>query len=208
MPQKEGRDEAIRRAKAALARAIAADEAERPEGASRRCSRLGLPAPVAGAVDFRLFGSPARLELSTLALAGEGGEERSQTDRILFYHYFASEGVIQAGGELVSFRDFSGGAFYWEPFRSRTSVPLAAKYGDDFATLRLSLERFDWSELALGDFGARIHGFGNLYLSLVAYRAEEGLASEISVLFDPAVKRVFMAEDAAAFASRICMGLL
>ena len=55
------------------------------------------------------------------------------------------------------------------------------------------------------NFGARIHGFGELYLSLVAYSAEEGMESEINVLFDPAVKRVFAAEDAAAFASRICL---
>jgi hypothetical protein len=197
MPQREARDEAIRRVKSRLA-------AER-ESAERRCSRLGLPPPVGGAVDFPLFGSPARLDLGTLDLTGSSGEARSQTDRILFYHYFACEGVIRAGGDLISFRDFAGGSFYWEPFRSRTCLPLIRKYGGDPEGLRSALARFDWSELALGDFGARIHGFGNLYLSLVAYSAEEGMEPEINVLFDPAVKRVFAAEDAAAFASRICL---
>jgi hypothetical protein len=204
VPQKEARDEAIRRAVAILRAELAAGR----EDIGRRCSRLGLPPPAGEALDFPLFGSPARLDLSTLGLTGPDGEERSQTDRILFYHYFSREGVIEAGGDLISFRDLTGGAFYWEPFRSRTCLPLARRYGDDLAGLRAALDRFDWSELKLGDLGARIHAFGNLYLTLVAYAAEEGLEAEVNVLFDPAIKRVFQAEDAAALASRICLGLL
>jgi Domain of unknown function (DUF3786) len=204
MPQKEARDEAIRRAKAALA----ADLGSGSESVAQRCSRLGLPEPADGFIEFPLFGSPARLELSTLALTEASGGERSQTDRILFYHYFSAKGAVAAGGELISFRDLRGGAFYWEPFRSRTCIPLASRYGKDLSGLRAALSRFDWSELELGDFGARIHGFGNLYLSLAAYAAEEGIEAEIIVLFDRAIKRVYQAEDAAAFASRICLAML
>jgi hypothetical protein len=120
----------------------------------------------------------------------------------------AATSPADAAGGLISFRDLTGGAFYWEPFRSRTSLPLAKRYGADLAGLRAALGRFQWSEHALGDFGARVHGFGNLYLSLVVYAAEEWLDAEVNVLFDPAIKRVFQAEDAAAFASRICLGLL
>ncbi|MFA6506724.1 MAG: DUF3786 domain-containing protein [Treponemataceae bacterium] len=210
MPQKEARNEAIRRAKEKLA----ADLASGRESVEQRCSRLGLPMPLPtdgsprGAIDFPLFGSSARLDLETLSLTDDAGAERSQTDRILFYHYFLSDGIIRAGGELISFRELTGGAFYWEPFRSRTCLPLAKKFGDDYARLRSALDRFTWSEVAAGDFGARVHGFGELYLSLVAWSAEEGIAGEISVLFDPAIKRVYEAEDAAVFASRICLKLL
>jgi hypothetical protein len=204
MPQKEARDEAIRRAKEALA----ADLRSGSESVAQRCSRLGLPSPNGGFIEFPLFGSLARLEPSTLVLTEVSGGERSQTDQILFYHYFANQGAVAAGGELISFRDLTGGAFYWEPFRSRTCIPLASRYGKDLSGLRAALARFDWSEFELGDFAARVHGMGNLYLTIVAYAAEEGLEAEIIVLFDPAIKRVYRAEDAAAFASRICLAML
>jgi hypothetical protein len=204
MPQKEARDEAIRRARERLAIDLESGD----ESVARRCSRLGLPEAADGFLEFPLFGTPARLELSTLDLTDVSGEERSQTDRILFYHYFAVSGAVTPGGELISFRDLTGGSFYWEPFRSRTCIPLASRYGDHLPGLRAALARFDWSELELGDFGARIHGIGNLSLSLVAYAAEEGIEAEIIVLFDPAIKRVYQAEDAVAFASRICLAML
>lgn len=215
MPQKEARDEAIRRAVKSLAAALTATDRD---SVARRCERLALPAPAypqptdggasGGWIDFPLFGSPAHLDLSSLRLTDSAGEERSQTDRILFYHYFASVGVLVPGGDLIGFRDLTGGTFYWEPFRSRTCLPLAKRFGADLSGLRAALAPFDWTELALGDFGARVRGMGNLYLTLVAWAAEEGIETEINVLFDPAMKRVFEAEDAAAFASRICLGLL
>jgi hypothetical protein len=211
--QAEARAEAILRAKAALA----ASAAGRPGELELRCARLGLGAPEGGEVAFSLFGAPARLELATLDLSGAEGQRRSQTDEILFYHYLEYEGAAPAepdpagkdpSGGLISFRDFPGGAFYWEPFRSRTCLPVAKRFGADLSGLRAALDRFDWEELKLGDFGARVHGMGNLYLTLVAWAAEEGIEAEVNVLFDPFLKRVYAAEDAAAFASRICLGLL
>ncbi len=123
---------------------------------------------------------------------------------------------MKPGGDPISFRDFPGGAFYWEPFRARSALPLAERFGDDIgrgvapgaAELRSALGAFEWKELALGDFSARIHGFGKLYLILVAYAPEEGLEAEFNVLFEGAAARAFGAEDAAAFASRICLALL
>lgn len=224
MSQVEARAEAIRRAREALAAMLAAGR----ESLESRCSRLGLPRPgeaevAAGEVDFPLFGSPARLDLSSLRLTDAAGAERSQTDQILFYHYFRYEGAVPgrpaaadpasagpagAASELISFRDLKGGAFYWEPFRSRTCLPLARRYGADVAGLRAALDRFEWEEVALGDFGARVHAMGNLHLSLAWHAAEEGIEAGILVLFDPAIRPIFQAEDAAAMASRICLGLL
>jgi hypothetical protein len=217
VPQKEARDEAIRRARERLGPLFASGG----QAVRSRCAALGLGAAAAGgAVEFMLFGREARLEIASGDLAYADGAEPPQGDRILFYHYLACESAPQPGGDPISFRDFPGGAFYWEPFRSRTSLPLAKRYGADIATgssaLREALSRFDSTELALGDFGARVRGFGNLYLILAAYAPEEspdaelafGLDAEFNVLFEPAARRAFGAEDAAAFASRICLALL
>jgi hypothetical protein len=208
VPQGQARDEAIRRARERLEPLLAAG----PDAVGRRCAALGLSAPSDGAVGLRLFGRDARLDLASLDLTLSGGPEPSQTDRILFYHYLACEAALSPGGEPVSFRDFPGGAFYWEPFRSRTSLMLAKRYGPDLSRgapeLRSALCRLDWTELASGDLGARVRGFGALDLILIAYAPEEGFEAEVNVLFEPAAKRAFGAEDAAAFAGRICAALL
>jgi len=208
VPLREARDEAIRRARERLAPLAASGEEE----VARRCALLGLPAPARGVIEFRLFGKDARLDAASLELSMTDGGAPTQADRILFYHYFACEEALRPGGDPISFRDFPGGAFYWEPYRSRTGLPLARRYGADLARgaaeLRSALGRFDWSELALGDFGARVHGFGCLYLILAAYAPEEGMDAEFNVLFESAARRVFGAEDAAAFASAICLSLL
>jgi hypothetical protein len=208
VPQREARDEAIRRARERLAPLAAAGEEE----VARRCALLGLPAPAEGRVEFRLFGKDARVDAASLELTLRDGGEPPQSDRILFYHYLACEEALRPGGDPVSFRDFPGGAFYWEPFRSRTVLPLARKYGPELASgagaLRAALGRLDWTELESGDFGARVHGFGSLYLVLVAYAPDEGLDADFNALFEPAARRAFGAEDAAAFAGRICATLL
>jgi hypothetical protein len=217
VPQQEARAEAIRRAKEALAAELATGR----EGLPERCARLGLPGPSSGPapagaiLEFPLFGSPAILDLPSLTLSGASGAARTQAEEILFLHYLSHPGRVEpqagAGGDasgLISFRDLAGGAFYWEPFRSRTCLPLAKRYATDLPGLRSALDRFDWSEIAAGDFGARVHAMGNLFVTLVYYSAEEGIETEVLVLFDPAIKRVFQAEDAAAVASRICLGLL
>lgn len=207
MPQREARDEAIRRARERLAPLAASGE----EGVARRCASLGLPAPAEGKIEFRLFGKDASLDAGSLELTLRDGSQPSQSDRILFYHYLACEEALRPGGDPISFRDFPGGTFYWEPFRSRTVLPLARKYGPDLANgssgLRAALGRLDWTELESGDFGARVHGFGSLYLILVAYAPEEGLGADFNALFEPAARRAFGAEDAAAFAGRICAAL-
>jgi hypothetical protein len=208
MPQREARDEAIRRARERLEPLAASGG----PALGRRGAALGLPSPAGGAVEFRLFGRDARLDLGSLDLRSRDGSAPSQAELILFYHYLACEAALSPGGEPVSFRDFPGGIFYWEPFRARSCLPLARRYGADLARgapeLRAALDRFDWSGLALGDFGARVHGFGSLYLIIAAYAPEEGLDAEVNVLFEGAARRAFGAEDAAAFASRICLELV
>ena len=210
MPQKEARDIAIDRIREQLFRDLPLEDATDLE---TLCIGLGLTVPRNGTSELRVFGKDLRLdwhelELSASAPDGSGRLPASQTDRILLFHYLASQGPTRAGGDLISFRDLTGGIFYWEPFRSRTVAPLAKRFGDDHAGLRKALGKYDWEEVAAGDFGARVHGFGNLWLTLVCYRSEDGLPAEINALFDPCLKKVFQAEDAAVFASRICIGLL
>jgi hypothetical protein len=60
----------------------------------------------------------------------------------------------------------------------------------------------------LGDFGARIHAIGKVYVTLVYHLGDEEFPASADLLFDASIKRVYPTEDAAVLASRISMSLV
>ncbi len=176
---------------------------------SSRCSLLGLPVPDRGSLQLRAFGMDLNLLQSDFQLLKTKTEEATKlSDRILVLHYLLCESPIILTNELVSFRGFPEGQFYWQPFLSRTVKPLIGRIGNDLELLRKNLQRFDWEEVAMGDFGAQIHGIGKLYVTLVYHCGDDEFPPTADVLFDACITQVFVAEDVAVLASRICLGLL
>jgi len=174
-----------------------------------RCSSLGLPVPENGSVGLRVFGTDMILQQSDFQLIkAETGEPAKSSDCILVLHYLLCDSPISLTDKLISFRGFPEGQFYWQPFLSRTIKPLIGRIGNDLELLRKNLQRFDWEEVDMGDFGARIHAIGKLYVTLVYHRGDDEFPPTADVLFDACIKQIFVAEDVAVLASRICIGLL
>jgi hypothetical protein len=199
MPQKEGKEEAIQMARERLA------GVDLPA----RLAALELPAPVAGVVVLRAFGQDIDVCLADWSMTvKKNGKPAGLNDQILILHYLLCDLPVPAGTDLISYREFSGGQFYLQPFLSRTARPLAGRIGNDLALLKKNLDRFDWQPMAFGDFSARIHCLGNLFITLVYTLGDEEFPASCEILFDAATKRVYCTEDAAVLASRICIGLL
>jgi hypothetical protein len=199
MPKEQAQQDAIERARAELTEVnIAA-----------RCAALSLPEPAGGRLLLRMFGRECALILNTLELIDpRTGEPAKAGDLILLLHFLQCDMPVVRTGELVSFREFSGGQFYYEPFRSRTVKPLLGRFGGDLDGLRRNLARFDWTPYPRGDVGVRIRALGPLEIVLIYNAPDEEFGASAEVLFDAAAKRALCAEDAAVLASRICIGLL
>jgi len=176
---------------------------------SSRYASLGLPQPQQGELRFRAFGEDMVLHLSDFQvfLSGSGTPVKIG-DRILILHYLLCEIPVTFVDRMISFRELTGGQFYWSAFCGRSTVPLEKRFGNDVQQLRKNLNRFDWEPLSIGDLGAKIHIIGNLYGTLIYRLGDDELPPAADFLFDASVKRVFDAEDAAVIASRICLGLL
>jgi hypothetical protein len=176
-----------------------------------RCALLGLPAPAEdGTLALRIFaGACTGLVPSDLTSA----PRMNLTERVLVLHYLLCECPVVPTGQLISFRDLSGGQFYLGPFTARTTAPLVRRFGNDLAALRNNLARFDHDLLpdlcpTSAVFAARIHAVGRIELTLIYRAGDEEAGASAEVLFDACIKRVFSMEDAAALAGRICLGLL
>ena len=174
-----------------------------------RCSKLGLPEPINNTVPVRMFGTDMVLNTTDFNLAQAGsGKPGKIGDLILLLHYLLCDLPIERTGELITYRDFTGGQFYYQPFLSRTVNPLVGRFRNDLDKLRENLNRFDWEPLGQGDVGARIQAFGPLDITLIYNAGDDEFPASAEVLFDGCVKRAFETEDAAVLASRICIGLL
>ncbi|MDQ1352563.1 MAG: hypothetical protein QG657_2869 [Acidobacteriota bacterium] len=202
MPKTTGYETAVR----------AAVEKLRTIDLSGRCARLGLPNPQDGLLEFRAFGTDMVLRQSDFELFQAGTHTPArESDRILILHYLLCDLPIPAAGEnseLISFRQFDSGMFYWEAYLSRGVRPLVERIGNDPELLKRNLARFDWQPVPLGDLGARIHAVGSVYITLIYRLGDEEFPPSADLLFDAGIKRVFPTEDVAVLAGRICLGLL
>jgi hypothetical protein len=176
---------------------------------SERCPQLGLPVPEDGTLRLRAFGKNMLLDVSDFSFADADSPKPIKLgDQVLVLHYLLCETSVAPADKLISFRGYPEGQFYWQPFQSRTVNPLLGRIGNDLDLLRNHLERFDWEPVDMGDLGARIHVIGPLFLTLVYHLGDDEFPPSADVLFDACITQVFVAEDVAVLASRICLGLL
>jgi hypothetical protein len=199
MPKKTGYESAVRAAVEKLGKVNLAD----------RCSRLGLTEPRDGILKLRAFGMDMVLQVPDFELIlVESNKSAKISDRILVLHYLLCDLPVQETGELISFRQMDSGQFYWPAFLSRSVRPLVQRIGNDLELLKKNLSRFDWGPVSLGDFAARIHAIGKVYVTLIYRIGDEEFPASADLLFDSSIKRVYPTEDAAVLAGRICLGII
>lgn len=198
MSKQEAQLEAIRRAKEKL---VAVDLAA-------RCANLGLPIPQQNRVRFRAFGTDFNLDGDFDLVDAKTDKPAKLGDHILVLHYLLCDVPLEPTGEVITFRDMPGGQFYWQPFLSRSINPLLARIGNNIDLLCERCNRFDWKPAQGGDFAAIINGIGRLDATLVYNSGDEEFGPAAQILFDACIKRVYVTEDIAQFAGRICLGLL
>ncbi|MCF6175640.1 MAG: DUF3786 domain-containing protein [Victivallaceae bacterium] len=174
---------------------------------NHRLKTVNLPPKADNTVAIRMFGGDMLLNITDFSLTNLDGKAAKPADRLLLLHYLGCEFHIKKTGELMPFREFTGGQFYLEPFLSRSVQPLAKRFGNDLDSLKKNLNRFDWVQTDIGDFAAVIKTIGEVDVTLVYRLGNDEFAPEAELFFDSCTKKIFNAEDAAVLAGRICFGL-
>ena len=174
-----------------------------------RCQLLGLNSVENGTLKIRMFGRDYCLHMDDFRLIDvEDNTPVKQNDQILLLHYLQCDVPLNVKNELISFRDLTGGQFYWESFVSRTTRLLCQVIDNNIERLKTNLNQFDWTQIEGSDLSARIHTIGNIYLTLKYQLGDEEFPPGALLLFDSSIKRVFAAEDVAVLSSRVCHKLI
>jgi hypothetical protein len=178
-----------------------------------RCARLGLPSPDAtgGAIRLTVLGTVVELRVPDFqAVTVVTKNPLKPADHLLALHYLLSDLTVVPARDWITFREFPGGQFYWEPFLSRSIKPLVARMGGDIDLLREHLRRFSASVSPLpgGGLLATVQALGAIEMLLVYRPGDEEFPPSADVLYDACARRLLCAEDAAILTSRFCIGLL
>ena len=174
-----------------------------------RCRGQGMDGIRDGILSLRMFGQDTRFDTRSLTLTVSGTDEPAKDgDLVLLLHFLRNDFPVRRTGELITFRDFPGGQFYYPSFLSRSTHILLKRFAHDLESLRENLDRLDWEPLTCGDVGAVVHAFGPLFGAIIFRKGDEEFPATADFLFDSGVKRALRTEDAAVIATRICVALM
>lgn len=173
-----------------------------------RAEQLGLTCEN-GKIEMHVFGSTGVLDTVTLTMnIKDSGKPVKDADLVLVLHFLVCEIPFKPTGELIAYREFTGGQFYLAPFLSRTVKPVVDKYGNDIESIKKCLAKFESTPVDMGDWAVKVRTIAGMDITLIYHLGDEEFPASAEVLFDSSLKRIYGAEDAAVMASRICIGLL
>jgi hypothetical protein len=174
---------------------------------SRAAALGGLECGVDGSAIANLLGRQLAVEAGSLAVSADDTAPVHLVEEMLLLRYLGAEREVRPTGELITFRDMSGGNFYLQPILNRTVNIVLGVFGNDFESLRAALLSFPHVPLSLGDLSAAVHAIGRLDLTLVYRRGDEEFPATLDILFDRVLAAVYRIDEAAALANRLCTAL-
>lgn len=174
-----------------------------------QCKLQGFDHFSNGIMPLRIFGQDALFYKSNFDLLLKKNFESVKINhQILFMHYLLCDISFQNTNQYITFRQLPGGQFYWSSFIDKTVKPLVKIIGNDIEKLKNKLSKFDWEQENYGDFSAKIHIVGKIYLLLVYHLGDDEFPAGAELLFDSSISKVYKAEDVSILSSEICLGLI
>ncbi|MDR1657017.1 MAG: DUF3786 domain-containing protein [Deltaproteobacteria bacterium] len=137
------------------------------------------------------------------------GEDFALTDAVMVLHYLQGAAGIKPTGELVAYRQLSGGEFYTTAFRKRAEIPLIKTFGQTPGLLTKAAELLGGTKKeGLGDEAALFRVLPNIELLTMIHLGDEEFEPDGQVLFDKSIDRAVSIEDAAWLGSAVVYRLM
>jgi hypothetical protein len=146
-------------------------------------------------------------ETGTWAVAADDGGPVSPVEALLVLRYVES-GMWSPLGAWVAYRELPSGQFYHVALARRTTELLTRTFGNDGQRLRAALEGFPHRPLDVGDVSAAIRAIGGVEVGVVYRLGDEEFPATADLLYDRAISKVYTADEVAALATQLCVGLM
>jgi hypothetical protein len=159
-----------------------------------------------------LFGRPVEVTAPEMSVAWadrQPGEEFSLTDAVLVLHYLEGAKGQSPTGEMVAYRQLSGGEFYWDAFHRRAEEPLAKTFGNSPGLLNRAVAAFEGELVSgFGDEAGKFRVLPHLDIIVQVYLADDEFESTGQVLFDRLIGDYMPIEDVSWLGSALVYRLM
>ncbi|MDL2269978.1 DUF3786 domain-containing protein [Desulfosarcina sp. OttesenSCG-928-A07] len=163
---------------------------------------------------FRLsfLGRPVVVRASDMAVSWENqkpDETFSLTDTVLILHYLQGAGGQLPTGNMVAYRQITGGEFYQDAFHRRAEIPLAQTFGQTPGLLTKAVALMGGTLVPdFGDESGKFTVLPHIDLITLVYLGDEEFESSGKVLFDAVISAYLSLEDAAWLGSALVYRLM
>jgi hypothetical protein len=128
-------------------------------------------------------------------LLGNSGIEAPLRDKILILHYFTGAKGTAATGELIAYKQLTGGVSYFPAFSQRAIAPFVKHFGKSPELLIKAAAKLGGREADYGDVSVTINAFDHVPITFVLWRGDEELAPNGNILFDANISDYLSTED-------------
>lgn len=143
----------------------------------------------------------------TMAYADDGSAPKPHM-QVLVLHYLLGAGGGEPTGEMITFREFPGGALYYPAYRKRTIDIIVSVFGRDHERLRRAGERMGSAPLGMAAVAFRTRFFPKLDVDLLMWAGDDEVPSSANLLFDSGALKMLSTEDVTVVAGALCSRLI
>ena len=127
----------------------------------------------------------------------EGADVLSAQEQGLILHYLLGVNHVSLTGELITFREIPSGEFYYQPFLTRSHVPLVNTFGSDHELFLKAGKKLGGKAMGIGDASMTFHPFPKIPITLILWKGDEEFSPVGNILYDSSIKNFLHVEDIA-----------
>ncbi|MCD6358794.1 MAG: DUF3786 domain-containing protein [Dehalococcoidia bacterium] len=138
----------------------------------------------------------------------DSDEDVEMKEQLLIMHYFTSAKVAHFDNKPITFRELSGGSFYFPVFVKRTISPLISHFGENPELLIDATKKLGGRQSTYGDVSVTINAFVHTPVTIVLWQGDNEFPPEGNLLFDYSISDYLSAEDIAILCETITWKLI
>jgi hypothetical protein len=125
----------------------------------------------------------------------------SQTQKILWLHYLTANGIQNATGRLIAYREAAPALFYEPNFIKRAVRPMAGFFGKNPQKLIEAGKTLGGEAASMGDASVTVKVLPYVPMTFIIWEGDGEFPPDGNILFDKSVTTWFKPEDMAVLAS-------
>ena len=161
-----------------------------------------------GSMVLRLMDRECSLDVRSKSMTYlDDGSQVKPHVQVLLLHYLLGAGNAELSGNMVTFREFPGGALYFPAYKKRTIDLIVSRFGDSPETLRDALERLGGAALRTGSVGYRVRLLPKLDIDVVMWVGDDEVPTSANILCDESAGKLLSTEGITVAAGTLCSRL-